>query len=48
MGDFSTQETDDAMNTIFSYRDDPKTQLIDMIKEMDNEQAKQLINQLKN
>ena len=43
MGDFSTQETDDAMNTIFSYGDDPKAQLVGMINEMDIEQVNVLI-----
>jgi integrase len=37
MGDFSTQETDDAMNTIFSYGNDPKAELINKIKGLDTE-----------
>jgi hypothetical protein len=40
MGDFSTQETDEAMNTIFSYGDDLKASPISKINNMDSERIK--------
>lgn len=46
MGNFATQEVDEAMNTIFSYGSNPKSQLIEMIKSMDAEEARLLLEQV--
>jgi integrase len=47
MGNFNTKEVDDAMDIIFNYGDDPKAQIANMVKEMDTEQAKLLLEELK-
>ena len=47
MGNFNTKAVDEAMDTIFSYDNDPKAQIASIVKEMDAEQARMLLEQLK-
>ena len=47
MGNFNTKAVDDAMNTIFSYDNDPKAQIVSLVKEMDTEQARLFLEQLR-
>lgn len=43
MGNFATKEVDEAMNTIFGYENSPKAQLVEMIKNMDTEEVRLLL-----
>lgn len=43
MGNFNTEAVDNAMNTIFSYDDDYRAQLISKVREMSTEQVRLLL-----